>query len=60
MYTAQKVPKYGANSGPCFPVYGLSAGKYEPEITPYLHTFHAVRVLARIQYDQFMWYPFIS
>ena len=25
-----------------FPVFGLNTGKYEPEKTPYLDTFHAV------------------
>ena len=30
--------KYGAISGPYFPVFGLNAGKYRPEITPYLDT----------------------
>ena len=47
--------KYGVISGPSFPVLGLSrrdteylsvfspnTGKYGPEITPYLDTFHAV------------------
>ena len=34
--------KYGVISGPCFPVFGLNTGKYGPEITPYLDTFHAV------------------
>ena len=34
--------KYGGISGPYFPVFGLSTGKYGPEITPYLDTFHAV------------------
>ena len=28
--------------GPYFPVFGLDTGKYIPEITPYLDTFHAV------------------
>ena len=31
--------KYGVISGPYFPAFG----KYEPEITPYLDTFHAVQ-----------------
>ena len=43
--------KYGLISGPYFPVFGLNTeiyevnpntGKYGPEITPYLDTFHAV------------------
>ena len=52
-YTAWKLPKYGVISGPYFPVLGLNTeiygvnfipnrGKYGPEITPYLDTFHAV------------------
>ena len=35
IFTAWKVSKYGVISGP-------NTGKYEPEITPYLDTFHAV------------------
>ena len=34
--------KYGVISGPYFPVFVLSAGKYGPEINPYLDIFHAV------------------
>ena len=34
--------KYEVISGPYFLVFGLNAGKYGPEITPYLGTFHAV------------------
>ena len=37
-----KVSKYGVISGTYFPVFGLNTGKYGPEITPYLDTFHAV------------------
>ena len=33
---------YGVISGPHFPVFGLNTGKYGPEITPYLDSFHAV------------------
>ena len=40
--TALKVSKYGVISGPYFPVFGLNTGKYGPEMTPYLDTFHAV------------------
>ena len=52
--TVWKVSKYGVISGPYFPVLGLNTeksylsvlrpntGKYEPEINPYLDTFHAV------------------
>ena len=38
----RKLSKYGVTSGPYFPVFGLNTGKYGPEITPYLETFHAV------------------
>ena len=41
--TAWKVPKCGVISGPYFPVFGLNTGKYGPEITPHLDTFHAVK-----------------
>ena len=34
--------KYGVISGSYFPVFSLNTGKYGPEITPYLDTFHAV------------------
>ena len=34
--------KYGVISGPYFPVFSPNTGKYGPEITPYLETFHAV------------------
>ena len=52
--TAWKVSKYGAFSGPYFSAFGLNkeryylsvfspnAGKYVPEKTPYLDTFHTV------------------
>ena len=39
--------KYGVIYGPHFPVFGLNTGKYGPEITPYLDTFHAVNKLAK-------------
>ena len=34
-------------SGPYFPVFGFNpnTGKYGPEITPYLGTFHAVQTI---------------
>ena len=43
--TALKVFKYGVFSGPYFPVFSSNTGKYGPEITPYLDTFHAVAVI---------------
>ena len=49
IYTAWKVSKYGVFSGPYFPEFGLNisvfspnAGKYGPEKTLYMDTFHAV------------------
>ena len=39
----EKCPNtYGVISGPYFPVFGLNTGKYGPEVTPYLETFHVV------------------
>ena len=38
--TAWQVSKYGVASGSYFSVFGLNTGKYGPEITPYLDTFH--------------------
>ena len=46
--TTLKVSKYGVNSGPYFPGFGLNTGRYRPEITPYLDTFHAVTVVGLI------------
>ena len=54
--TAWKVSKYGNFSSPYFPAFVLNkisylsvfspnAGKYGPEKTPYLDTFHTVRTL---------------
>ena len=40
----REVFKYGVISGPYFPVFSPNAGKYGPEITPYLDIFHAVLV----------------
>ena len=34
--------KYGVISGPYFPVFSPNIGKYRPDMTPYLDTFHAV------------------
>ena len=41
------VSKYGVVSGPYFPVLGLNTGKYGPEITPYLDTFHAAQLFKK-------------
>ena len=40
--TAWKLSKYGAFSGPYFPVFGQNTGKYGQKKTPYFDTFHAV------------------
>ena len=34
--------KYGVFFGPCLPVASWNIGKYGPEKTPYLDTFHAM------------------
>ena len=45
--------KYGVLSGPYFPVFSLNTGKYGPEKTPYLDTFHAVYTKEKpISYEQ--------
>ena len=36
--------KYGDFSGPYFNVFGMNTGKYGPEKSPYLDTFHAVLI----------------
>ena len=41
-HTAWKVFKYGVFSGLYFPVFSPNTGKYGPEKTPYLDTFHTV------------------
>ena len=43
-YHCVKSVQYGVFSGPYFPAFGLNTGKYGPEKTPYLDTFHAVYV----------------
>ena len=40
--TAWKVSRHGVISVPYFPEFSPNAGKYGPDITPYLDTFHAV------------------
>ena len=52
-YTAWKVFKYGVFSGLYFPAFGLNTeryevGKYGPENTPYLDTFHTVLICRRL------------
>ena len=58
-FTAWKVSKYRVISGSYFTAFGLNtvkcgpnAGKYGPEITPYLDTFHAVFM------SEMEWTPF--
>ena len=41
--TRGKVSKYGVSSGSYFPVFSPNKGKYGPEKSPYLDTFHAVK-----------------
>ena len=53
VYTAWKVSKYGVFSGPCFPVFSPNAGKYGPEKTPCLDTFHAV--LCLLVFNKWSW-----
>ena len=50
--------KYGVISGPYFPVFGLNTGKYGPEITPYLDTYHAVWQI--LFYNEFLVTSFVS
>ena len=40
--------KYGVFSCPYFPVFSTNTGKYGPEKTPYLDTFHTVSILVGI------------
>ena len=47
MKSALKVSKYRVISGPYFPVFNPNIGKYGPEITPYLDTFHAVMFIGK-------------
>ena len=55
--TAWKVSKYGVFSGPYFSEFGMNMGKHGSEKTPYLDTFHKVRLLgeyfARFYYSKF-------
>ena len=52
---AWKVSKYGVISGPYFPVFGLNTGKYRPEITPYLDTFHVEYLFAWLVFSNGTW-----
>ena len=57
-YIAWKVSKYGVISGLYFPVFSPNTGKYGPEITPYLDTFHAALCLQWICQAKFFIYLF--
>ena len=39
--------QYGVFSGPYFPAFGLNTEQYEPQKTPYLDTFYAVKIYLR-------------
>ena len=43
--TALKVSKYGVFSGPYFPAFSPNTGKYGPEKTSYVDTFHVLSTL---------------
>ena len=43
----REVSKYVVFSGPYLPVFSPNTGKYGPETTPYLDTFHAVKILGK-------------
>ena len=47
-FTAWKVSKCGVISGLYLPVFSPNTGKYGPEITPYLNTFHRVMKLQNL------------
>ena len=56
--TAWKLSKCRVISGPYFPVFSANKGKYRPEITTYLDTFHAVNHLDHM--IGLIWYLFCS
>ena len=45
MTTAWKVSKFVVTSGPYFPVFNSNTGKYGPEVTTNLDTFHSVDLM---------------
>ena len=51
--TVWKKFKYGVFSGPYFPAHRLDTGKYGPEETPYLDSFHAVNAPSK-KIDRFL------
>ena len=46
--TLRKESKYGVFSSPYFSVFSPNTGKYGPEKTPYLDTFHVVICIAKV------------
>ena len=46
--TQREVSKYGVICAPYFPVFSPNTGKYGSKITPYLDTFHAVKISRRV------------
>ena len=61
-FTVWNVFKYGVFSGRYFPVFSPNAGKYGPEKTLYLDTFHAMTGFWmhfwKILITYFLWYTF--
>ena len=47
----EKVSKYGVFSGLYFPAFRLNTGKYGPEKTLYLDTFHAVSLTSLVLFS---------
>ena len=45
------VKKYGVFFGPYFPVFSPNTGKYGPEETPYLETFHAMIIPQKMKFS---------
>ena len=54
--TTRKVSNYEVICGQYSPVFGLNTRKYEPDITQYLDTFHAVCELSFFDLPP-LWYP---
>ena len=51
--------RYGVFSGTYFPVFGMNTGKYGPEETPYLNTFHSVLFTVTCLYLFTLTYPYL-
>ena len=52
--------KYGVISGPYFPVFSSNTGKYGPELTAYLDTFHAVQDIQILVFLSFQVFLHVS